>query len=185
MRRAHSGVLEGIQPPLKTSPLVDATSWIDDELFWPAFLLRVGMAGSAPEAFGVDLADLDAYVDDFERPDEWPVFTVPIGGGTMRLVVCNLPGDAGIDWLLDAEAHATVRRLADEGGGYHTGRGLPWPLLPLEPMHLLTALPAVGDHQVPDSVPGLVAEALRAVGATALVEELAEDLLRHRACVLL
>jgi hypothetical protein len=179
------GYLEGIQPPRKTSPLVDAMSWVDDELFWPAFLLQVGMARSAPEAFGVDLADLDVYVDDFERPDEWPVFTVPIGGGTMHLIVCNLPDDVGIDWQLDAEVNATVRRLAAEDGGYQAGRGLPWPLLPLEPTHLLTALPAVGDHQVPDSVPSLVAEALRAVGATALVEELAEDLLQHRACVLL
>ncbi|GAA2617196.1 hypothetical protein GCM10010399_55190 [Dactylosporangium fulvum] len=99
---------------------------------------QVGMARSAPEAFGVDLADLDAYVDDFERPDEWPVFTVPIGGGTMHLVVRNLPDDAGIDWLLDAKVHATVRRLANEDGGYYAGRGLPWPLLPLEPTHLWT-----------------------------------------------
>ncbi|GAB3824922.1 hypothetical protein ACFPIJ_63870 [Dactylosporangium cerinum] len=175
------GYLEGFRPPLTTSPLVDATGWVDDELFWPAFLLRVGMARSAPEAFGADLADLDVYVDDFDRPDEWPVFTVPIGGGTMHLVVCNLPDDSGITWLLDAEAQAGVRRLAAEDAG----PGLPWALLPLEPVHLLTALPAVGDHEAPDGVPGLVAEALRAVGATAMVEELAEELLRHRACVLL
>ncbi|GAA3204472.1 hypothetical protein ACFO1B_42340 [Dactylosporangium siamense] len=89
------------------------------------------------------------------------------------------------DWLLDAEVRAAVRRLADEDGGWQAGPGLPWALLPLEPVHLLTALPAVGDHGVPDGVPGMVAEALRAVGATTLVEELAEDLLRHRACVLL
>jgi hypothetical protein len=180
------GYLEGFHPPLKTSPLVDATRWVGDELFWLAFLLQVGMARSAPEAFSADLADLDAYIEDFERPDGWPVFAVPIGGGTMHLVVCNLPDDSGIHWLLDAEVHTAVRRLADESGGYHTGPGLPWPLLPREPAHLLTAPPAVGDHQAPDGrLPGVVAEALRTVGATALVEELADELLRHRACVLL
>lgn len=176
------GYLDGFQPPLATSPLIDATSWTADELFWPAFLLQVGLARSAPDAFGVDLADLDAYLDNFERPDQWPVFAVPIGGGTMHLVVCNLPGDRGIDWVLDAHAQEAVR--ADFGPEYG-GSGFPWELLPREPAHLLMALPAFGNHETVDGVRSAVVQALRAVGATTGLEELADDLLQHRACMLL
>ncbi|MEO3746096.1 hypothetical protein [Plantactinospora sp. B5E13] len=176
------GYLDGCQPPLAASPLIDATSWTADGLFWPAFLLQVGMARSAPDAFGVDLADLDAYLDNFERPDQWPVFVVPVGDGTMHLVVCNLPGDVGIDWVLDAPAQEAVR--ADLGAEY-AASGFPWDLLPREPAHLLMALPAFGDHETPDNVRSTVMQALRAVGATAGIENLADDLLKHRACMLL
>jgi hypothetical protein len=105
------GYLDGFQPPLDSSPLLDATGWVDDELFWPAFLLQVGMARSAPAAFGPDLADLDAYCDRFERSEAWPVFTVPVAVGTMYLVVCNLPDDSGIDWRLDGEAASRNWRM--------------------------------------------------------------------------
>jgi hypothetical protein len=179
-----SGYLEGF-PPLRTSPLVDAAGWVDDELFWPAFLLQVGMARSAPAAFDADLADLDGYLDRFEAPDRWPVFAVPIGGGTMHLVIRNFPDDTGIDFLLDAQVQATIQRLAEETGGYDAGPGLPWPLLPREPVHLLMALPGIGDRTVPDDVSGVVTQALRAIGAVDLVEQLSDELLRYRACVIL
>ncbi|MFF4809871.1 hypothetical protein ACFY03_16825 [Micromonospora chersina] len=179
------GYLEDFHPLLETSPLIDATSWVEEELFWPAFLFHVGMARSAPAAFDADVADLDVYVENFERPDVWPVFAVPIGGGMMHLVVCNLPDDSGIHWVLDAKVRAALGRFADASGGHDPGRGLPWALLPREPAHLLTALPAMGTRQVPEGVPAEVAEALRAVGAMRRAEELADDLLRHRACVLL
>jgi hypothetical protein len=176
--------LAGFRPPLQTSPLVDATSWVGDELFWPAYLLSTGAASTALEAFNADPADLEAYLDNFERPDRWPVFTVPLATGTMRLIICNLPDDAGIHWQIDAEVEAAIRRLADEDGGYFAGPGLPWPLLPSEPADLLLALPAIGDHTVPDDTPIALASVLRAVGATALVEELTAELLQFRACVL-
>ena len=83
------------------------------------------MASSAPETFEVDLADLDEYCRRFERPDRWPVFTVPILDGTMYLIVCNLPDDAGIDWRLDARAQEAVRQVTDSEPE-HAGAGLPW-----------------------------------------------------------
>ncbi|GLW33073.1 hypothetical protein [Actinoplanes regularis] len=169
--------LDGFQPPLGSSPLVDASGWMTDELFWPAFLLQVGMARSAPHAFDADLADLDVYLDRFEQPDQWPVFTVPLANGAMYLVVCNLPDDTGIDWVLDTDAQEAHQRGA--------GSGLPWGLLPRRPEHLLMALPAFGDHDPGESVRTTVAEALRAVGAASGIDELAEDLLRHRACIIL
>jgi hypothetical protein len=179
------GYLDGFHPPLTTSPLVDADGWVEDDLFWPAFLLRVGMATAAPSAFNADLADLDAYLDRFDDPDRWPVFAASVGGGTLYLVVRNFPGDMGIDWVLDDGAQSSVREAAAAAGGYQRGGGLPWPLLPHEPTHLLIALPAVGDDFTPSDARGRVVEALRAIGATNSVDVLADELLKHRACVLL
>ncbi|BCY07003.1 hypothetical protein [Actinoplanes sp. L3-i22] len=176
--------LDGFQPPLACSPLIDATGWAADALFWPAFLLQVGMARSAPQAFDVDLADLDVYCQRFEQPDQWPVFTVPIAGGRMHLIVCNLPDDAGIDWLLDADAQDGVRR-SDVSEVQYAGAGLPWGLLPEQPTSLLMALPAFGDPDPKEQEQRTVQQALRAVGATWRINELADDLLSHRACMIL
>lgn len=179
------GYLDGFQQPLATTPLVDAGAWVQDELFWPAFLLHVGTASSAATAFDVDLADLDAYLDRFGDPGRWPVFAAPIGGGTLYLIVRNLPGDIGIDWVLDDAVRSAVHGAAAAAGGHQAGGGPPWSLLPSEPAHLLIALPAVGDSVAPSDTPGRVAAALRAVGATNSVDELTDDLIEHRACVLL
>ena len=94
----------------------------------------------------------------------------------MHLIVCNLPGDAGIDWRLDDRARAAV-------GPGHAGVALPWRLLPHVPEHLLLALPAVGDEPSDDER-AAVERALRAVGARTRIAALADDLLRHRACMI-
>ncbi|WP_027346873.1 hypothetical protein [Hamadaea tsunoensis] len=177
------GYLEDFAPPPSTV-LIDAMAWLEDELFWPAFLAQVGMARLAPAAFDADLADLSAYVERFERTDQWPVFSVSVGGGLLYLILRNYPDDAGIDWQLDATATDAVDRQAAEIGGYRPGPGLPWELLPTEADQLLLALPAVGDSAVPDGVADRVAQALRAVSAVR-VDELAEELLSCRACIVL
>jgi hypothetical protein len=179
------GYLEGFRPPLSVSPLVDATSWVNDAEFWPAFLHCVGLASSAPEAFDADAADIDAYLDRFGRPESWPVFSVPVATGTMQLVLRNFPDDTGIDWFTDDDLRAALRRLPDDAGGTDPGPGLPWALLPEQPAHLLMALPAFGGHDVPDGVQDKVEQALLAIGAKTLIKELATDLLQHRACILL
>jgi hypothetical protein len=133
---------------MTTRPLLDAGAWTQDELFWPAFLFHVGMARSASAAFDVDLADLDAYLDRFRDPGRWPVFAASVSGGTLYLIVRNLPGDVGIDWVLDAAMHSTVwAAAAAAAGGDQAGPGLLGSLLPSEPAHLLVALPAVGDDR--------------------------------------
>ncbi|MFF5225000.1 hypothetical protein [Dactylosporangium sp. NPDC000521] len=116
------GYLDGFHPSLTTSPLVDADGWVEDDLFWPAFLLRVGMATAAPSAFNADLADLDAYLDRFDDPDRWPVFAASVGGGTLYLVVRNFPGDMGEVWLTDDDVVESSVRPAQRveqslGGG--------------------------------------------------------------------
>lgn len=169
---------------MAASPLLDAMEWVADACFWPAFLLQVGMAGSAPDAFDVDLADLDAYCERFEEPERWPVFTVPVGDGTMHLIVRNLADDAGIDWRLDARAHDSVRQASAAEPEY-AGAGLPWALLPRNPELLLMALPVFGDPEPSAAERAEVAQALRAVGANVLIDELVDDLLRHRACMIL
>jgi hypothetical protein len=162
------------------TPVFDARGWLADELFWPAFLLHVGSAVTAPAAFDVDPADLEAHLDRFEDPGRWPVFTVPIGAGTMFLIVCNMPDDPGIDWVLDEDAMAALRR--DETPP--TGPGLPWSLLPPDPAQLLIALQAAGDDPGALEASDRVCAALRAVGAVDRVTELADDLLEHRAWIL-
>jgi hypothetical protein len=162
------------------APVFDASAWIDDELFWPAFLLQVGSARTALTAFDVDPADLDSYLDRFENPDRWPVFAVPIGTGTMYLIVCNLPGDAGIVWVLDEDA----KSAAERDPAPPTGPGLPWSVLPREPAQLLIALQAAGDDIGAAEASDRVCEALRAVGATDQITELADDLLEHRTWIL-
>ncbi|XVU23172.1 hypothetical protein ACQPZJ_38820 [Actinoplanes sp. CA-054009] len=167
-------------PGYEEAPLVDASGWVEDELFWPAFLYCVGLARTAPGAFDVDLDELEAYLENFEDPDQWPVFAVPVGGGTLHLVDCTMPDDAGIDWVIDEGV-----RASDPGPHYTGDYGLPWGLLPSEPAHLLMALPAFGDREVPAAVRAAVIGALRSVGAAAMVDELADDLLTHRACMLM
>lgn len=113
------------------------------------------------------------------------MFAVPFGGGTMHLVVCNLPGDCGIDRWLDATATELITRLADEDDGHQAEPGLPWSMLPSQPAHLLLSLPVMGGPDEPAGMVRLVAKALRGVGAITLVNELARQLLQNRACVTL
>jgi hypothetical protein len=157
-------------------PVFDASVWIDDPLFWPAFLLHVGSARTAVTAFDVDRADLDSYLDRFEDPERWPVFPAPIGAGTLYLIVCNLPDDVGIDWVLDENAKTAVL----QAGAQPTGPGLPWSVLPADPAHLLIALQAAGDDIGDVEALDRVREAVRVIGASNQITKLADDLLEHR-----
>lgn len=62
--------------------------------------------------------------------------------------------------------------------------GFSWDVLPADPVSLLLALPTLGDEDVPNGVRAAVAGAARAMGAVTAVDELADDLLRHRAFIL-
>ncbi|MEV0566619.1 hypothetical protein [Dactylosporangium sp. NPDC050588] len=55
-----------------------------------------------------------------------------------------------------------------------------WGLLPTDPVHLLLALPAFGKGENGGGDPAPVAAALRAVGATTAVDEVAAELLARR-----
>ncbi|BCJ67617.1 hypothetical protein GCM10009779_68590 [Polymorphospora rubra] len=66
------GYLDGYQPPVDASVLVDATAWLDDPVFWPALLWSVGGSPTAVEGFDVDPADVDAMLSEMHRPDRWP-----------------------------------------------------------------------------------------------------------------
>ncbi|MBO3741690.1 hypothetical protein [Actinoplanes flavus] len=141
-------------------------------LFWPAYLLEVGLAHTAAQAFDVDP---DAYCDHFEDPDHWPTFTIPLAAGTLHLTVRNLPDDHGIDWHLDEPA---TRSLTTHLSYAH--RGLPWHALSTDPAHLLMALPTCGEPTLTTRQRTAVTRALRAVGATTHVTELTDDLIQHR-----
>jgi hypothetical protein len=75
-----------------------------------------------------------------------------------------------------------IAGYTDEAGP--TGPGLPWAVLPREPAHLLIAVQAAGDDIGVVEAADLVGAALRAVGATSRITELADDVLEHRAWML-
>lgn len=181
------GYLDGCEPPVDPSTLLDATSWLDDPACWPALLYAVGGARHAVEAFDVDHADLDAMLDKLGRPDQWPVFTLTVGDGNrIHLVWRNFVDDAGWDYVLALPHADTAIRLAALEGHF-TGPAWPWPeLVDLadqpDPQHssgqrLLLLLPAVGDHDIPARATDIVVTALTEIGARRHQAAVARELL--------
>lgn len=181
------GYLDGYEPPVQPCPLIDGTAWTRDEVFWPGFLYTVGGSRSAAHAFDVDPGDLDVFVTEFLRRDRWPVFSLPLAGGTSAYVVSrNFEGDEGVDYLLTSPgSEAATTRAALEG--HFRGPGLSWAEVvaaagqpdadrgPAE--RLLLLLPAVGDADLPGDAVDVVAAAVASVGATGHVQDVASELL--------
>jgi hypothetical protein len=71
-----SGYLDGYQPPVDPGILLDTTAWLDQPAVWPALLWAVGGARAAIDAFDVDLADVDVFLDRLGAAERWPVFTI-------------------------------------------------------------------------------------------------------------
>jgi hypothetical protein len=104
------GYLDGYEPPVEPSPLIDATAWAQEGVFWPGFLYTVGGLRSAGHAFDVDLGDLDVFVTKFLRRDRWPVFSLPLADGASAYVVGrNFEGDG--EWTTSSLHPAPRRRF--------------------------------------------------------------------------
>ncbi|MEV0397142.1 hypothetical protein [Polymorphospora rubra] len=180
------GYLDGYQPPVDASVLVDATAWLDDPVFWPALLWSVGGSPTAVEGFDVDPADVDAMLSEMHRPDRWPVVSLHLGGGHLaHLVWRNFPDDSGWDYLItlpDADAPVPVAALE----GHFRGPALSWRELvtvaggagsaPDAARRLLVLLPAMGDAHLPAQATEVVA-ALTALGCQRRQAEIADELL--------
>jgi len=145
--------------------LVDGDDLMADPLFWPAFLVRVGLSGLAPEAFDVDPAELGPLLDEMDDPAEWLVFTVPLAhGAAVRIVRRNAYYEhgPGTDYLLDLRDGSDALLLASLESHY-SGPGFAWPeIAGRSPGQLLRLLPACSDVDTDDDT---VAAALAAVGA--------------------
>ncbi|AEV86992.1 hypothetical protein ACWT_5973 [Actinoplanes sp. SE50] len=181
------GYLDGYEPPIVDSPLVDGSALMAHDLFWPAFLSTVGGSATAPYAFGADPADLDEMVDAFLDEHEWPVFSLLLAGtGQLHVVMRNLPDDGGVDYVLDPGTGSRSIPLAALDGHFR-GPALAWPELidtarPPGAPHtsaerLLLLLPACADRDRPSDVTEMVAAALTAVGAVSGTHAVAEELL--------
>jgi hypothetical protein len=181
------GYLDGFIPDVDPSTVVDATGWLDDPTFWPAHLLTVGGAKDAPGAFDVDLADLDAMLDELQRPDRWPAFTLSVGDRhEIHLIWRNFDGDAGADYLITRPGSDTSIVVAALEGHF-IGPAWSWrELLTIagrpDPRRsvaerLLILLPAMGDTDLPPAAVTLVAAAVTAVGGSRNQVEVARQLL--------
>lgn len=182
------GYLDGFEPPVDPTTLVDATAWMDEPLFWPAFLHSFGGSAAAPTAFAADPADVEDYLHRLHRADAWPVVTLHLGGGhRMHLVWRNYEDDSGWDYLLTpADATAPVAVAALEG--HFRGPAMSWPELASlatrrdgdrsHAERLLLLLPGYGDAETPDTAHGLVAAALGDVGVVRGHRQVATELLQ-------
>ncbi|MEU7756419.1 hypothetical protein AB0B57_13150 [Micromonospora sp. NPDC049101] len=186
------GYLDGFQPPVAASVLVDATPWLDDPLFWPAFLLAPGGSTTAAAAFGTDPADVADYVSALHQHDTWPVISLDLARGhRLHILFRNFDGDSGWDYLVQpVGSDAAITAAALEGG--FQGPALSWAELvrtasqpdsmrsPAE--RLLLLLPGVGDSGIPPEALDVVTSAVVAVGAKHRPDDVARELLRasHR-----
>lgn len=151
--------------------------------FWPAYYGPTwDVFASEPEAFGADLADVDAAGDAlYDATEVWPAYRIPLPGGHLLWIVHrNFPDDAGTDYLLTHPDRARETCLASIEGHF-TGPGLSWPDLvavadsaPADAegvrdpdLRLLLLLPAFGDADTPvQEAVERIAAALVAVGMT-------------------
>ncbi|RZU75023.1 hypothetical protein EV384_3538 [Micromonospora kangleipakensis] len=186
------GYLDGFQPPVDASVLVDATPWLDDPTFWPAFLLSVGGSFTAAVAFDIDPADVEVYAEEMHQPDRWPIITLDLARGhCLHILFRNFDGDSGWDYLLQPAGSDAVITAAALEGGFH-GPALSWSELVTtasqpdskrsQAERLLLLLPAVGDSGIPRGANNVVASALSATGAQQRQNEVAGELLNasHR-----
>lgn len=166
--------LSDFHPPVDESVLTDASSWIADGPFWPAFLLSVGGSRTAAVAFDADPADLEAYVEKLHHPDCWPYVVLRLAFGyRLHGLFRNFEGDAGWDYLLQPAGADTVITLAALEGHFR-GPAYSWPDLVLvanqpDPTRsaaerLLLLVPAMGDTNLPDDAEQVIAAAIDAVG---------------------
>ncbi|MGV9372072.1 hypothetical protein [Micromonospora tulbaghiae] len=181
------GYLDGYEPPIQRSPLVDGSDLMSHAMFWPAFLATVGGAASAPDAFGVDPAGLEPIVDAFLDPDRWPVFSLPLSGHCrLHVVMRNHEDDGGVDYVLDpGTGDLSIPLAAMEG--HFRGPAFAWPEVVVaarqpDPDHtsaerLLLLVPACADSSRPNTAVDLISEALTTLGARSGVRQLSKELL--------
>ena len=153
--------------------------------FWAAHLLRQGYdEETVLSGFGIDEDAARALFEQLSDPSRWPTFRLPLDGGwALSTVYRNFDEDEGVDYLLEMDDDQCVRLCALEGS--FQGPGLSWGELrgvqaaecpaPAD-ARLLMFLPMSGEADTADAARPIVAEALRRLGATGDVDELADAL---------
>ncbi|MEH1169665.1 hypothetical protein V6V47_30230 [Micromonospora sp. CPCC 205539] len=186
------GYLDGFQPSVDASVLIDATPWLDDSLFWPAFLLAPGGSRAAAVAFDADPADVEVYTQQMHQHDSWPVISLDLARGhRLHILFRNFDGDSGWDYLVQPAGSDMAFAAAALEGGFQ-GPALSWSELVTtasrpDSKHgraerLLLLLPAVGDCAIPPDAHSVVTAAVTAVGAKHRQDDVARELLNasHR-----
>ncbi|GAA2534065.1 hypothetical protein [Winogradskya humida] len=177
------GYLDG-----SSAPLADGAELMADAAFWPAFLAFAGGSSAALATFDGDRADLSHLLDVLEDPARWPVFPLRLGEHRLHVVMRNMDGDYGCDYILEpAGGDRSIPIAALEG--CFRGPGLSWPELITAAAHpddtltraerLLLLLPACGDTATPASATRTVSQALTQVGVRTGQGAIATELLNH------
>ncbi|MEU7036385.1 hypothetical protein ABZ958_22245 [Streptomyces sp. NPDC046237] len=156
--------------------------------FWSNYLSEICVGGTGgagtghplPEWFGEDGADVDALSEVLFDPERLPVFRVPGADGSGVVVVLrNLPGDYGIDFVLTRPVEDCVQQTATWEGEL-SGAELTWPELVRiadspaadaegvdDPAaRLLLLLPLLNGLDMPEGASGRLSAALTSVGVT-------------------
>lgn len=116
--------------------------------FWANHLLEWCAAGPdgerpEPEWFGDDGADTEALAEVLYDERAWPVLRAPFGDGHRVVVVLrNVAGDPGLDFLLTHPGWARAEALLSYDGDRH-GPGLGWRRL----LHVAETVPDAGPDE--------------------------------------
>ncbi|GLW67817.1 hypothetical protein Kpho02_01160 [Kitasatospora phosalacinea] len=188
----HPSAPPAVIPGYDGGPYRHRPELLDDHLFWVGHLHN----------WCADLEEAEEFVDEAEdlaagrlqagllSGEQWPVFTVPLGGGHLLHVVYRaFAGDEGIDYLLHHPEWEAAEPLAADEGCF-SGPGLCWDELvaaadnglpggsTADPhARLLLLLPAFGEAEAPAGAADRLAAALRARTRFAEPERLAAALL--------
>ncbi|MFE2094868.1 hypothetical protein [Streptomyces sp. NPDC059460] len=172
--------------PDDTAPFADGTPFLGTSGFWSSYFLGQGVAEEelVLEAMGDDDETTQETDAALRAEDAWPVFRIPTTGDrAIIVVVCNAEGDERVDYLVDPGEGKDVIHVAVIEGEFF-GPALSWAELapladaapsPLEKARrLLLLAPAYGDRSHIGRAAEEFAWALREVGASGDVAELAD-----------
>lgn len=169
-------------------PLLDGSSLMAEEGFWPAYFLSQNIEDEdlVLAAFGCSESASRTAYERLASPSAWPVFPIALRGqNRLSVIYRNFPDDRGVDYTLFPGPSGVSETIAAVEGSFR-GPGISWPELdgivqaeanPYDSAQLLLLLaPMYGDGAGVDQAVERFSEALTRVGAGGDTGELAEAL---------
>ncbi|MDF6023067.1 hypothetical protein [Streptomyces sp. JH34] len=183
-------------PGYHDGPFSQRTELLRTRLFWLGHLYPSADGEAGELLFGPDYpwSDHRNFQRRLRREDDWPTFTVPLGGESrLHVVYRTVEEEAGVDYLVHHPDWDRAELLAQTGGNF-TGPGLSWRELAAAAYNrlpggtttdpharLLLLLPAFGDDAVPaQNAVCCLAEALSACLGMPDTGPLADAILEHQ-----
>ncbi|MBC6456542.1 hypothetical protein [Actinomadura sp. HBU206391] len=161
-------------PGYSGGPYTHHREFLDEHLFWLGHLHSCAGSEEAEELlFGPDYEASGEFHLQMNDTADWPTFTLALTAGHRFHIVCRtFEDDPGTDYLLHHPDWEQAELLAADEGHF-MGPGLSWPELTAIAFNgqpggsaadpharLLLLLPALGDDDLPDDAPAILAPAL-------------------------